>query len=272
MVTLQCEPIEGAHPAWSRQRAALVVTHPGHELFVHAWMEMARPIVFVFTDGTSPGGPCLPATAEVIERAGARLGPVFGRWTEAGLRLAILKGDHQRFVAMAAELADDLVREDIDCVVGDGAEGLDLAHDVCRLVIDAAVAHASRQRPRLKNYELLLSAPTVASASHQPQRSLRLELDTEAWARKYNATFAYPEPTSDIAYAVDHFGLESLQTECLRPAIPWRMMQPHFTPSYRYESGRSDRGLPAPILFRDRLLPLAESLRVAAASGMARAA
>ena len=31
---------------------ALVIGHPGHELLVHGWLEVARPIVFVFTDGS----------------------------------------------------------------------------------------------------------------------------------------------------------------------------------------------------------------------------
>jgi hypothetical protein len=216
--------------------------------------------------------PCLPATAEVVERAGCRLGPLFGRGTDAGLRRAVLNANHERFVCLAAELADDLVREEIDCVVGDAAEGHDLSHDVCRLVIDAAVAQASRRRPTLKNYELLLSGPTVPSPPHLSQRSLRLELDPDAWGRKYNATFAYPEPVPEIASAVEHFGLDSLRTECLRPAIPWHMMQPHFTPDYRDRSGPGDLSVPSEILFRQRLLPLAEALRIAAASGMARAA
>ena len=271
MVTLQCEQVEAAQPTWQR-RAALVVTHPGHELFVHAWMEMARPIVFVLTDATDTGMSCLPATAEVVEQAGGRLGPLLGRCTDAGLGRAVRNSDHQRFVSVAAELADDLVREDIDYIVGDAAEGYDLSHDVCRLLIDAAVAQASRLRPTLKNYELLLSAPTVPSPPHLSQRSVRLQLDPEAWARKYNATFAYPEPPSDIARAVERFGLDSLQTECLRPAIPWRLMQPHFTSNYHDSTGGGDRSHPSAMLFRERLLPLAEALRVAAASGMARAA
>jgi hypothetical protein len=272
MVTLQCEPIEAAQPACWGRRAALVVTHPGHELFVHAWMESARPVVFVLTDATGTSTPYLPATAEVVERAGCRLGPLFGRCTDAGLRLAVLNADHERFVSLAAELADDFVREDIDCVVGDAAEGHNLSHDVCRLIIDAAVAQASRRRPTLKNYELVLNAPIVAAPAHLSQRSLRLQLDPEAWARKYNATFAYAEPTSDVAWTVEHFGLDSLQTEHLRPAIPWRVMQPHFTPNYHDRSGSRSLSAPSVTLFRDRLLPLAEALRVAAASGLARAA
>ena len=33
-------------------RVALIVGHPGHELRVHAWLGLARPVVSVLTDGT----------------------------------------------------------------------------------------------------------------------------------------------------------------------------------------------------------------------------
>jgi hypothetical protein len=32
-------------------KAALVVAHPGHELRVFHWLRLARPCVFVLTDG-----------------------------------------------------------------------------------------------------------------------------------------------------------------------------------------------------------------------------
>ena len=38
--------------ALSEQRAVLVVAHPGHELRVHGWLELARPTVCILTDGS----------------------------------------------------------------------------------------------------------------------------------------------------------------------------------------------------------------------------
>ena len=32
---------------WQQRKAALIVAHPGHELRVHHWMELARPLVLV---------------------------------------------------------------------------------------------------------------------------------------------------------------------------------------------------------------------------------
>ena len=34
----------------------LFVAHPGHELCVHGWLEIARPKVFVLTDGSGRSG------------------------------------------------------------------------------------------------------------------------------------------------------------------------------------------------------------------------
>ena len=38
--------------AWAEQSAALVIAHPGHELRIHHWLERARPVTFVLTDGS----------------------------------------------------------------------------------------------------------------------------------------------------------------------------------------------------------------------------
>ena len=41
---------------WQQRKAALIVAHPGHELRVHHWMELARPLVLVLTDGSGRQG------------------------------------------------------------------------------------------------------------------------------------------------------------------------------------------------------------------------
>src|SRR5207253_5484219 len=38
-------------PALPGGRAALVIAHPGHELRVYHWLRLARPSVFILTDG-----------------------------------------------------------------------------------------------------------------------------------------------------------------------------------------------------------------------------
>lgn len=79
---------------WRGQKAALVIGHPGHELRVHHWLEKARPLVLVLTDGSghlSAGR--LDRTAAVL--AGADASPAanfFGKTSDRELYRAILTG------------------------------------------------------------------------------------------------------------------------------------------------------------------------------------
>src|SRR3954470_22561000 len=87
-------------------KAAMVIAHPGHELRVHHWLELARPVVFVLTDGSGrTGHPRLDATSRVLEAAGARRGPVFGRWTDRSVYEAIETRDLDPFVETVRTLA-----------------------------------------------------------------------------------------------------------------------------------------------------------------------
>ena len=64
--------------------AALIIGHPGHELRIHHWLESARPLTFVLTDGSGRGLESrLPSTRLVLERAGAKPASIFGPWTDA---------------------------------------------------------------------------------------------------------------------------------------------------------------------------------------------
>jgi len=72
---------------------ALVIAHPGHELRVHGWLEKARPLVFVLTDGSGRSGlPRLNSTRKVLLDAGAKTGPIFGRFTDAETYASIPRG------------------------------------------------------------------------------------------------------------------------------------------------------------------------------------
>jgi len=72
-------------------RAALVVAHPSHELRVHGWLEQTRPYVCVLTDGGGRRGEArLSRTSEVLTRAGAAQGTIYGRLTDLEVYTAIL--------------------------------------------------------------------------------------------------------------------------------------------------------------------------------------
>ena len=70
-------------------RAALVVAHPGHELRVHGWLEVARPVVCVSTDGSGHGALAVlhgSRTVRVRDRLLAT--PLLGNLVRLGMRLA----------------------------------------------------------------------------------------------------------------------------------------------------------------------------------------
>src|SRR5512147_1849395 len=125
---------------------ALVVGHPGHELRVDRWLTLATPLTFVITDGSGATGSSRIASTEAIIRdAGAKRATVFGALSDRAAYQAILSADSSIFCELADSIASDLVAHGITSVAGDGWEGYNPVHDVCRLVIDAAVAIASQR-------------------------------------------------------------------------------------------------------------------------------
>src|SRR5688500_7986770 len=142
-------------------RAALVVAHPSHELRLHGWLEQAKPCVCILTDGGGRSGePRLSRTTEVISRAGAKQGPIYGQLTDLEVYGAILKGDAELFAGIVEELARMFLDEGIEYVVGDAAEGYSVTHDMCRVMIGAAVDMAERRyNHRVANYDFLVVGP-----------------------------------------------------------------------------------------------------------------
>src|SRR6185436_1441495 len=99
--------------------SALIVAHPGHELRVHGWLERERPLVCVLTDGSGHSGVSrLPSTLRVLRRAGARPGPVFGRFTDRALYEVLLGGRIEILASVACELAKVLATEHVERVAG----------------------------------------------------------------------------------------------------------------------------------------------------------
>src|SRR5947207_7599346 len=100
-------------------KCALLVAHPGHEIRVHGWLEKTKPVVYVLTDGSGRSGKSrLASTTRVLVRAGARPSNIFGRLPDRALYQAVLRRDLQLFRQLAADLADELVRERFDFVLG----------------------------------------------------------------------------------------------------------------------------------------------------------
>lgn len=267
-------------------RAALVVAHPGHELCVHGWLETARPTVFLMTDGSGRSGKSrVESTTKVIAAAGARPGSIYGRFPDSAIYRALLGRDESLFLRCAEELAEALVRERIDYVVGDSVEGYNPVHDACRLVINAAVELANRGGGRVENFDFALIGRQDAYPAELHEEALWLRLDDEAFERKLSAMRAYPELAEEVHAGLDGARLNILRTygdlfedlkpvlkglseeafriECLRP-VGRANDDPDFskrTPFYeRYAEKLVEQGLyDSVIRYRDHIRPLADA-------------
>ena len=186
-------------------RAALVVAHPSHELRLHGWLEQARPYVCVLTDGGGRSGePRLGRTTEVLSRAGARQGAIYGRLSDLDVYSAILNEDAEIFARLVEELARMFANERIEYVVGDAAEGYSVTHDVCRIMIGAAVDLAELRYGRcVENFDFLVVGPPDECPDELREQAITLELDDEAFDRKVKAALGYsPKLAKDVEDAL----------------------------------------------------------------------
>ncbi|HKO41872.1 MAG TPA: hypothetical protein VJU84_01175 [Pyrinomonadaceae bacterium] len=201
------------------KRGALVVAHPGHELRVYGWLESTRPRVYVMTDGSGRTGHSrLGSTARILNDVDATTGAMFGRFTDQGVYQAILRHDCLFFTEIARELADEFVREGIDYAAGDAEEGYNTTHDICRLVLNAAVEMASAQRGKeIGNYDFFLMGRPAQCPDGQCDRAIWFQLDDATMNRKLTAANNYPELAAEVETAIKESGESAFRIECLRP-------------------------------------------------------
>jgi hypothetical protein len=249
------------HHVKSLGKAALIIAHPGHELLVHGWLEAARPLVFVLTDGSGRTGHTrLDSSRRVLAAAGAQAAELFGAWTDRQLYDTILHVDAPFFVVLAQRLATALDEAATDYVVGDAAEGYSPAHDICRAVIDTAVALLHRRGKTIGNYDFVLEARPARSG----WRRLCLALDRAAMQRKLAAAEAYPELASEVQRLLDSHGVRAFRHECLRP-VPAACRAPQAAQAPFYE-GYGARQVAAGhyrqvLRYREHMVPLLAALR-----------
>ncbi|HVF60767.1 MAG TPA: hypothetical protein VNJ70_13250 [Thermoanaerobaculia bacterium] len=251
------------------RRAALVVAHPGHELRVHGWLELARPSVWVLTDGSGHGElGRLGSTEALLARAGAAPGAIFGRLTDRAAYDLIFGRDTRAVVELAAELAAALVEEDVDYVAGDALEGFNPVHDLCRVLIDAAVAIArSRGHGRLGHplsFDFPLEAPPDERPPGRTGDGVLLELDVAALARKLAAARAYPELAAEVEATLARHGPQAFRRERLRPVPREGPLAEQVKEKPFYET-HGERQVAAGhyrtvLRFREHFLPLAEEI------------
>ena len=191
----------------------LVIAHPGHELRVHRWLEMATPEVWVLTDGSGHTGRSrIDSTTRLLTGAGAVAGPVYGKMSDADLYNAVLTCNHRPFIDLADQLAARVLERPINLVAGDAEEGYNPGHDVCRLVINTAIRLVERRiKKQMANYDFALVGPPGRCPEELRADSIWLDLDDAAFSRKVSAARSYPELAREVETALDGKGDEAFQ-------------------------------------------------------------
>lgn len=243
-------------------KTAVVVAHPGHELMVYHWLERHRPLYCCLTEGSGGSATSrLASTSRLLKHLGIATGPLFGRYPDKDVYRLLLDGRVDMFVELAGELADVLIAAGVDSVAGDAVEGFNPVHDVCRFVIDGAVARVWNRTGRvIQNYDFVLDSMPDACPESLRAVATWLRLDEAALERKLAAADAYPEMRDEVRFAVQRFGKAPFAVECLRPATtPWMIEQfEHELPDYeRYGQIRVTQGLYREIIrYRQHVRPV----------------
>ena len=247
------------------RRAALVVAHPGHELGVHGWMELAHPVVCVLTDGSGHTGQSrLRSTTRLLAKVCAPLGAIYGRFADVDVYAAILDKDVRFFLNLAEELAQILVRDEIQYVVGDPIEGYNPTHDMCRALINSAVELARRTSKRpIANFDFRIVIQQDRSVDDTVKGKVSMHLDEVAMNRKLAAVGSYSELSSYISNMINEFGTEIVQIESLQPVHPTRT-DPGFlgVPFYEeYGEKQVAAGIYSRVIrYREHILPISTAL------------
>jgi AcrR family transcriptional regulator len=244
-----------------------MVAHPGHELRLHGWLEMARPVVFVLTDGSGRSGKSrLYRTSEILNAAGARPGSIYGRYSDVEVYRAILERNFAFFFDLTEEFAGALLAEKSNFVVGDSIEGYNPVHDVCRLVINGAVTIARKQNHPIENYDFVV----VGAIRDSPDTNVvRIELDSVMLEQKLAAAHGYSELDADVSTIVADEGVQSFKNEYLRPVDDSGDYQLTDPPFYEvHGEAQVAAGFYDHVLrYREHMLPLAQALTRFALTG-----
>ena len=232
---------------------------------VHGWLAEIRPTVFIFTDGSGRRNQSrVSSSTRILEKAGAKQGSIYGRLTDAESYAAILDHDFNLFFRLAAELSEALVEEKIDYVAGDAFEGYNPMHDVCRLVINAAVTSARQLSGReISNLDFSLITQSANDHEGGCVEGICRTLDDAAFAKKMTAANGYAELAGEVEAAVNRSSVDALRIECLRPVngnSSWNGFEEK--PFYElYGEQQVAAGYYQTVLrYSEHILPLAEAL------------
>jgi len=151
----------------------------------------------------------------------------------------------------------------VTVVAGDDAEGYNPTHDVCRMVVDAAVALArcSQPEPIANLAFMLMDRPGHVGPGHATR--VQVALDAAALERKIAAALRYPEMAGEVAYARKTWGDDAFRIEAFRRVSTGELWAPGDAPPFYEQYGRQqvEAGKYAEVIrYDEHIRPLASAL------------
>lgn len=237
-----------------RVKALLIVAHPGHELRIFHWLELARPIVSILTDGSGGDKASRTGYSEAtLAAAGAVPGPVFGTMPDQAWYRAILERDVALFRQVVEAIVAPAAGEAACTVVSDAADGYNPVHD-----LTSAVGRAVAVRLEAAGVKVRRMA-SAAVPGVKGDVAERLDLDEVACARKLAAVRAY-QPLAEEARRILAADPASLAHETfVEDDFDW---PEDFRPQWEtFGADRVDAGRYRTLItYRDHVRPIARAL------------
>lgn len=247
-----------------KDRAALILGHPGHELRVFRFVEIYKPRVYVLTDGSGSGDISrLKSTTDLLNGCGAEISPIMGYYTDKEIYRVILEKDALSLSELAQKILLDFVAHDINMVAGDAVEGYNPTHDLCRYLINGIVSRAAAQNETvIKNFDFQL---TGIPGDPGGDDDLAIPLSDEDFTRKYRAAEAYRELALEMKAAVEQYGSDPFKMEYLRrlkPPFALKTWPDDAIPFYEeYARDKVQKGIYKQVIsFQEHMLPLINNL------------
>jgi hypothetical protein len=187
----------------------LILAHPGHELRIHHWLELAKPRVYLLTDGS--GGRQTARTEysrQVVGAAGATPGSVFGDIPDAVWYEALLAGNTDFFVDVLTNISVDLAGAQNVQIVSDAVDGYNPIHDLA-FAFGGALNTLLKETNEGRKQLCSAAIPNVPGVVE-----LEILLDPAARARKKEAVEGYA-PLADDARRILDSDPECFDRECL---------------------------------------------------------
>jgi len=241
-------------------RAAIILSHPGHELRIFKFLEVHQPLVYVLTDGSGNSAVSrISSTAKVLQETGSTQGKVFGRFTDREIYDLILNQKVGILYDLIEEIEEDLNLRGIELIAGDACEGFNPTHDLCRYVINALATRCG-----IENYDFLIEGELHECPGELKKKALWMHLSDNDFDRKLSVASHYPELIPDFKAALEQHGKAPFLTECLRPVHESRKFKNWDTPLPFYETyttGKVKEGKESKVIsFEKHLRPLAEKI------------